>query len=155
MSINLRGEQEIFRLEVDTTAKATFVEMARWTKFLAIFAFIMMGLALAGSVIAGIILSKFYDNSANTQPLVDGGATASIVVAVIAIIVIAINLYPAYALLKFSTCIKAAVAADDKEEFNRAVRYLKNMFKYFGIMMIVVVCIYALQIGLTMLNLGR
>jgi membrane-anchored glycerophosphoryl diester phosphodiesterase (GDPDase) len=154
MPVVLRDDPLIFKLEVDATAKSDLTEMARWTKFLAVLAFVMMSLALVGSVIGGVILARFSD-AANAQGANDASVTAPFFIAVVAVVVIAVNLYPAYALFKFSTCIRHAVGTEDKEQFNRGIRYLKNMFKYFGIMMIVMVIIYALQILLTMMNTGR
>jgi len=39
-----RDNSEIFSMDVDDHAKITFLEMARWTKFLAILGFIVIGL---------------------------------------------------------------------------------------------------------------
>jgi hypothetical protein len=150
MAINLRDEPEIFRLEVDGTARSHFLEMARWTRFLAIFCYILMALALVGGVLGSFILSKYADNNALGQSPLGPALAITIVV-----VIVGIYFYPTYSLLKYSTSIKEAVTTDNKELFNQAIRHLKNVFKYFGILMIIVIAIYGLQIVLTLLNIGR
>ncbi len=49
---------DLFSLEVDDTAKSTFLEMARWTKFLSILGLIFLGLM----VLIGLILGMMADS---------------------------------------------------------------------------------------------
>jgi hypothetical protein len=65
---------------------------------------------------------------------------------VVYILVVCLYFYPVFALLKFSNLIKPAVQAANKEQFNNAFRYLKNMFKYIGILTIIFLSFYGIAI---------
>jgi len=128
---------EIFGMELDPMVKSTFLEMARWTKFLSILGFIALGLMLVGGFFVGIALSKMASGNA-----LAGVGTTGIIM--IYIVIAAINFYPVYALMKYSTCMKSALNTNNKLKFNEAVHYLKNFFKYFGILAVIVLCLYGL-----------
>ena len=135
------NRSEIFSLEIDERAKTTFLEMARWTKFLAILGYIFLGLmVLAGlglAMVAGTV-SEMANN-----PLAGVGAAGMIIMF---LVVVGLYFYPIYALMKYSSSMKSAMVTGSKEQFNTAVMYLKNMFKYMGILMIIVLCIYGIAI---------
>ena len=131
----MEQDTELFKLEIDETAKATFLEMARWTKFLAIMGFIFLGLIM----IAGIVIAMFIDTMGASSPFAAFGAVGTMLYF---LVIAAVTFYPLYALLRFSTGIKPAVKNADKERFNKALKALKNTFKYYGIMMIIFLGIY-------------
>ncbi len=97
---NKETETGIFKMEVDTTAQSHFLEMARWTKFLAIMGFIFMGLLMIACFVVGLFL-------ANSNTPVAG--INSTMFATIYLVVAAIYIYPIYALYKYSTQIKKAM----------------------------------------------
>ncbi len=131
---------DIFSMEIDESVKATFLEMTRWTKFMSIVGFIVISLMVLGGIIFGLIASNLsiYNNML--------GGYASVVIIAYVVIAAAINFYPIYALLKYSTGMKTAMLSNDKSKFNESVAYLKNMFKYIGILMIIVLALYGLLI---------
>lgn len=131
---------DIFSMEIDESVKATFLEMTRWTKFMSIVGFIVVSLMVLGGIIFGLIASNLsiYNNML--------GGYASVVIIAYVVIAAAINFYPIYALLKYSTGMKTAMLSNDKNKFNESVAYLKNMFKYIGILMIIVLALYGLLI---------
>lgn len=130
---------DIFKMEVDTTAQSTFLEMARWTKFISIFGFILMALGL----IAGIFMSTFIANYSGVYP---GGINTIVVMSVFYIVLIILYVYPTYALFKYSVLIKKSIQTANTALFNSAVRYLKNMFKYLGILLVISIILYGLFI---------
>ncbi len=135
-----QNKSEIFTLEVDETTKSTLMEMGRWTKFLAILGFVMLGLMVAAGVILGVVMSR-YSSMATAIPYI---GTAGLVL--IYVVFAGLYFYPTFALYKYSTCMKQALNSNNKLSFNKALVYLKNMFKFFGIMMIVLLCLYGLII---------
>ena len=54
--------------------------------------------------------------------------------------------FPVYYLLKFSTLSKLAIEGNDSKLLEEAMRYLKMMFKFMGILVIIVLSIYLLGI---------
>ena len=129
-------EGKVFNLGVDEEAKSYMLEAARWGKFLAIIGFIGLALMLLGFLFLGDYMSA-YSSGANLGP------TGRMIYG---IIVVAICFYPVYALLKFSNLIKPALLTSNQQMFNTAFRYLKGMFKYYGILMIIMLGLYALMI---------
>jgi hypothetical protein len=137
-NFNNSGESDIFRMEIDDHSKSLFLEMTRWTKFLAILGFIFLGLILIGGIFVGMAVSKI-----TYSPLAGIGSAGVIMIYVV---IAAVNFYPTYALLKYSTAMKAALHTNSKQKFIEAVSHLKNFFKFFGILMVISLCLYGLII---------
>lgn len=122
---------------IDENGKAHFLEMAKWTKFLAIMGFIMMGIM----IVAGLFMGSIFASIPGYNAV---GALSGIGFAIFYTLISAIYFYPIYALYKFSTLIKPALAYNDTAMFNEAIAYKKNMFKYMGILTIILIAMYAL-----------
>jgi hypothetical protein len=129
----------LFTLEIDESAKRTFLEMARWTKFLSIMGFIFLGLM----VLAGIVIAVVADSLPGNSPFAAFGIVGTMAYF---LGIAAVTFYPIYALLRFSIGIKPAIKSADKLRFNNAITALKNTFKYYGIMMIIFLGIYGVVI---------
>ena len=140
------GQSDIFKLEIDSAAKSSFLEMARWTKFLAILGYVIMGMVLVLGIFISVFMNSFYEAYGGTSPLAALGSGGPIIIMLVFTVITSIYIYPTYALMKYSSCIKAALTTDNKEQFNIAIRYLKNMFKYIGIFTIVLMALYGVQI---------
>lgn len=137
-----QDKSEIFTFEVDESAKSTLMEMSRWTKFLAIVGFIFIGIMVFAGIILAFTLSR-YAGVASSSPL---GGIGSPGIMLLYVVFAAIYIYPTYALYKYSTGMKYAISQNDKPKFNQALTFLKNMFRYIGILMIVAICGYGLAI---------
>ena len=148
------GKQEIFKLEIDQDAKTSFLEMARWTKFLAILGFVVLGLIMSIGIIFSIYLPTFAESMGgpSATAISSLGAAGPLLVIAFFLVFAAVEIYPIYALFKFSSSIKKALNTDSKEQFNSAIRHLKHMFKYFGILAIIVLALYGIQICLAILG---
>lgn len=131
MENSFRDDKSLFNLQVDETSKAHLREAARWGTFLAIMAFIGMGLALVMFTVAGAQMATMGGRNSLYDVL---GVTGTILYFAF---IIGIYFYPVYALLRFSSNIKAAVNTADQERFNKGLAYLKGMFKYMGILTII------------------
>ncbi len=127
-----REQSGIFNLEVNEHVKHIFLNMARWTKFLAILGFIFIGIMVVGLVLV-FILSKteLSGLDSNTKTVLVGETIG------LCIVSIGISFYPSYTLLMYSARIKRAFSAQSQEQFESALNQLKNNFKYVSILMIV------------------
>lgn len=140
MENSFREESKsIFNLQVDETSKSHLLEAAKWVKFLTIVSIIGMGLMLLFMIFAGAAMSSAYSGSAGMGAL---GATGMIIVF---IFIFAIYFYPIYAMLKFANLTKAGLLTSNQEQFNAGLGYLKGAFKYMGILMIIILGLYALM----------
>lgn len=142
------GQSDIFKLEIDSDAKNNFLDMARWTKFLAILGFVVQGLILVLGIFASLFINRFYEAYGGASPFANLGAAGPVAVMAIFLLIITVYIYPTYMLMKYSTTIKAALLNDNKEQFNTAIRCLKNVFRYIGVLVLVVLAIYGIQIML-------
>lgn len=131
-------------IKIDDVAKAHMLEIGRWGKFLAIVGFIMMGLLiLLGVVLAVAMPSLPVDQSMNNGSAAIMGMMGGFML-FIYVILAAIYFYPTWALYKYAVVIKRAIANNDQQQFNDAFGYLKGCFKYMGILMIILLCFYAM-----------
>jgi hypothetical protein len=123
---------------LDETSKAYLLETTRWTKFLSILGFIFIGfmiLFLLIMMVAGSALSAY-------SP---GMETFGVLGAVIVmILLVAFYFYPIYALWKFSTNMKSGINTNNQEQITEGFRYQKNMYRFLGIVAIIILALYLL-----------
>ncbi len=146
------GKNDIFKLEIDQDARNNFIDMARWTKFLSVFGFVILGLLMAMGLFFGLYINKFAEMYGSASPVAALGMIGPIVIILMFVLVISIYIYPIYALLKFSSGIRNAMISENKELFNRSVKHLRNMFRYMGIVLIISLGLYGIQIFFVVLS---
>ncbi len=129
----------LFELQLDDVALSALTETAKWNKFMAIVWFVLCGLLAIGSVFMG-----FYIASAaftDTSPLSGvGGAFVSIFY----LFITAIQFIPNIFRYRFSVKMLNAIRNSDQALLIESLNNLKYYSKYWGIVTIVVVSIYAL-----------
>lgn len=132
---------EKFELQLDTTAKDFVKEIAKWAYFLSIIGFIGIGLLLIIAVFAG----AFFSAMGSTMPGmgVYGGSFGAAMGAIY-FLMAAFYFFPVYYLFKFSSNAKKAFRDNDSEALTSSFGYLKSHYKFIGILMIVLLAIYAL-----------
>ena len=137
----MEENQSLFGLNLDEQSKGFLAECARWGRFLAIMGFIVCVLvilagvyiATAGTQIMGGAFSQYGGTSSRGL----GGA-----VAFIYILIAVIYFFPCLYLFRFSSHMKAALAANDQANLTVSFQNLKSMFKYVGIITIVIISFY-------------
>ena len=138
------GITDIFKMEIDDYSKSNFIEMSRWTKFLAVVFFTISSIA----VVAGVFLSFLAPRLNNASQITSAGTPGPAIIITSILVGIATNFFPAYSLLKYSSNVRSALKTGNKDQFNAAIRHLKNMFKYVGILMIIMLLVYGIGIAL-------
>jgi Family of unknown function (DUF5362) len=126
-----------FSIEVDEEGKSILLEMVRWTKFLAIISFVMLAIMMLG----GFAMGAVFQSAMSQNPALAG--ISSVAIILYYLVLGAIILYPALLLYRYSIRMKDALQTASKEKFNQAIRYLKNVFQYNGILIIIGLCLYA------------
>lgn len=140
-------EEEKPQLVLDDYGKANLLETARWAKFLAILGFVFMGFYVLGGIALVSAIASSPELGAITKTF---GATGIVFLyAILGFIFI----YPFYAQYKFSSLIKPAIRDMDSVKLNAAFRYLKNFYKYNGIIALIFIGFYGL-IFIIMLIIG-
>jgi len=143
-------QNELFSNTIDETGKAYILETARWARFVAIVMIILQSLMLVLAVIFS------YANGADVSRLMgqQAGLAAGVAVFIFYVFILLIFFYPLICLLKFSGKIRTALATGDTELISEAFRNLKNMFKFFGIFLIVILAVYGIVMLIGLLSLA-
>ena len=127
-------------LQITEQAKSFILETAKWAKFLAIVGFVFIGLMVLGALfmlIAGASLPGM------------GGAGAG--VGILYLLMALLYFFPTYYLLIFANKIKVGISQSIQNDVDTGFENLKSMFKFMGILMIVVLGIYALFIVIALI----
>lgn len=129
-------------LHVDNNAKAYLAETAKWAKFLSIIGFIGMGLM----VIMGFFMGSIIANKAYMLGMSGGEGLLMSSFSFIYIVIAAIYIYPLWKLYQFADLSKRALVTNDSSLLTSALEAQKSMFKFMGILTIVMLAIYAIGI---------
>lgn len=130
-----QNEKSIFNLGIDDEANYNLLELAKWARFLGIIGYVFLGLMVVASFIFMFAFSE----------LSSGVMTATAIILVY-LVIAGLYFYPVYALYKSGKEIKSGLLSSDQIEFNRGLQYLKNCFKYMGILTIVILSFYAIAL---------
>jgi len=133
---------DIFENGLNEQSKAYLLETTRWTKFLAIVGFIGLGFLVIAALVIMTMGSYFSGAIPGLSSI--GGVLGSIGIGLIYLIIAAFYFYPMYSLFKFSTKMKLGIRTNNQETITEAFRHQKNMYKFMGILMIIVLCFYLL-----------
>ena len=131
-------------LTVTTISRGFLSETAKWAKLLSILGFIMCGL-MAILAFAMPFLMSFMPG--NEMMPMGGAAMAKGMGAMLTVFYLGfavLLLMPCLYLYRFSTKMKMALMQTDTEVLDTSFSNLKSFFKFYGIMSIVILSIYAL-----------
>lgn len=133
------NRESIFNFGIDEDSRASMLETAKWTKFLAIVGFMFLGLMLLIVLFAMLGMGAFGDMMDDMGDMAAGFVGLSFMFLVIGVICFFATFY----LYKYATTIKPAIITANQGQFNDAQRYLKRFFKIIGIIATVILAIYA------------
>ncbi|MDH7462342.1 DUF5362 family protein [Chitinophagaceae bacterium 26-R-25] len=125
-------------LTIDTQSDRYLRETAKWNKFLAILSFIFCGLM----VLAGLFLTfaAGFMMSSLQMPFAGMGFFWLIYFLVFAVLTIIPNLYR----YRFAAQVLQALDTNDQVTLTSSLGNLKSFYRFYGIMMIVLISIYVL-----------
>jgi Family of unknown function (DUF5362) len=136
----------LFELVIDHESSSFLNETARWGKFLSIVGFVTCGLLAVASFFIGSIMSRsaLASYSADGAGAYGAGFAAGITAVYLAIAVL--YFFPCLYLYRFSVRLKAALNGNDQVQLNQALKNQKSLFKFIGILTIIVLAFYALAL---------
>ena len=132
-------ETGFFDTNLDNIAKAHLLETVRWTKFLAILGFIGTGFL----VLAAISI-MFMGNMMNQAIGGMWGTMGAVGMGILYLVFAVVYIIPVISLYKFSTHMKNGINTNNQELINEGFRHQKNMYRFFGIISIIVLALYLL-----------
>ncbi len=138
-----------FGLQVDNGNIPFLVEAAKWAKFLGILGFILCALMVICGLFAGTFFESVFQLNSDLNSL---GAAGSIFITVWLVLIALLYFFPSLYLFNFASKMQAAIRSNDQVYLNSSFKNLKSCFKFWGILLIIVLCIYA--IGITFAVIG-
>lgn len=135
LSDNRDGIKE--NLSLSKNAISFLLETAKWSHFLAILGFVLVGFMVLIGLFAGTLLSLIPET---TGLPISGG-----VIGIIYTIMGALYFFPALFLYKFSRKMKEAIKSYSDEELESALDNLKSHYKFIGIFAIITISLYILM----------
>ncbi|MFL5742064.1 MAG: DUF5362 family protein [Flavisolibacter sp.] len=136
----MEDNSSLFSLTIDPVTKSHLLETARWGRFLAIMGFILCVLIVVLGVFFGSLMTRIY-NRDGIQPMPAG---MNIVMACVYLVIAVIYFFPCLFLFRFSSGIKLALNSNEQDRLNASFENLKSLFRYVGIMTIIILVIYGL-----------
>lgn len=136
------NEQKSEHLYIDETGKENLLQSVKWSKFIAIFLFVILGLMILGGLMLGAtgsVLEQYSYASGNAS-----FAGMSKVLMVTYILMAILYFFPTLYLYKFSSLIKSSMYLNNQQQFNEALVYQRKMYKFVGIMVMIMIILYAL-----------
>lgn len=118
-------------VEINSQISNYLKETAKWTNFLSVVGFVMIGLMVIGAFMAMAVGSSF------SGPGAAAGGLAYLLMALL-------YFFPILYMYNFSKKIKIGLNSSIQSEVELAFENLKKMFKYMGVLMIVILSIYAI-----------
>jgi len=119
-----------------TEIKDYLQETAKWTKFISIVGFIFVGIMVLGSLFMG-----FAGLGASA-----GMPFPPILFSLVYLVFALIALIPLLYLYRFSSNMQAALNINDQLALTESFKNLKSFFKFYGIYLAVILCLYGLML---------
>jgi hypothetical protein len=132
---------DLFDLRIDPQTSSLLTQGAKWGRFLAIVGFVSCGLILLLSLFAGSIFSSAFKNYYGESAFV-GSAFISFSYVLIALLLF----FPCLFLYNYSTKMLQALRGNDQELLSSSFRNLKSLFKFYGVMTVIMLAFYAIFI---------
>lgn len=126
-------------LTLTTGSKMFLKESAGWTKFISIVGFVFLGILVIVALFAGSIIGAAMQSSGMEMM---GGAFITVLYLAMAVL----YFFPIYYLFQFSSKMKAALAQQSSALLEEAFSNLKSHYKFMGILLVIVLAIYAIAL---------
>lgn len=139
------NQTSLFGMGIDPTVKTHLAEAARWARFLAIVGFVICALIVVLGIFAGSVFS-FFSNRYTEPGTADFTSGIGAVMTVVYLIFGLIYFFPCLFLFRFASNMKKALASNDQITLTTSFQNLKVMFRYVGILTIIVLAFYAIAI---------
>lgn len=118
-------------------------ETAKWAKFLAIVGFVMIGFMVIFSLMFGAFSSTIL-SQAQTAPGYPGAGFPIASFVVLYLLLAVLYFFPTLYLFRYATKTQSAIRSANNDLLIEGLGYMKSVFKFWGILTIVILGLYAL-----------
>lgn len=133
-----------FTLQVDNNNTSFLTEAAKWGKFLAIIGFIICGLIVLCALFASTFLSVAF-RQVDSQ-FAGLGSAGGVIISIYYLVVGLLYFFPSLYLFNFASKMQTAIRNNDQDSLNHSFKNLKSCFKFWGILIIIGLCIVGIAI---------
>jgi len=132
--------QEV-KLIVTEEMRSYFYDMSKWARFLSVVGFVISAFLTIGSFGIGAAITANPGMLNQLGPLAGIGATG---ITIFYLLLALFFFYPSLLLFRFSTKGKHGILFGDQENLDDAISHVKSLFKFWGIITIVLIVGYFL-----------
>jgi hypothetical protein len=141
----MEQSSNLFELQLDQPSINYLSEAARWSRFLSILGFIYCGFMVIFGLFFGT-LSRMMPTTGDSGMAIGMTTMGSGFFGVLFVVMSVVMFFPALYLWNFSSKIRKAFNNNDQPLLTESLKNLKSFFKFYGIILIVVLSIYALAL---------
>ena len=131
----MNQDNEPKTMQLDPSALIHLQQTRKWTNFLSIIGFVMIGF---------LAILAFAVPRLSGMPTMGQTYGFGAIYTIIVLIFVVVYFFPIYYLYSFSRYARLALANNDGASFTEAMRYLKMHYRFMGILIIILLSIYAL-----------
>ncbi len=142
---NTTSETTESRLEITTNIQQDLHSAGKWSQFLAIMGFIGVGFMVLGGITISIIFAFIPGSEMNIFPF------PAFLFGLLYLILAVVYFFPVLYLYRFSESLKMAIHQKKQAHLVNATKNLRAHYKTFGIIVIVILCLYPIFIILMIL----
>jgi hypothetical protein len=141
----MEQQENLFDLHLDQQSVNYLSETARWSRLLSIIGFIYCGfMAIVGLFFGSMMSRMMAPGLGGSEATLPGVGTAFL--SFFIILMALILFFPAYYLYNFSSKMRRALRNNDQAVLTDSLKNLKSFFKFYGIIVIIVLSVYALAL---------
>lgn len=137
---------QLEELTLTNASKRFLKETAKWSFFIAILGFVLIGFMVLLAVFSGTVMSL----AQQMQPGMPEGM--GMILSGLYICIAILYFFPVYYLLQFSNKMKKALATKSDEMLANAFEMLKSHYKFIGVFTIITISLYLLMFVVAMLG---
>lgn len=123
-------------ISISSESASYLKEVAKWSSFLSIVGFCIIGIMVIFALFAGTVFSSFDQYSQTPLPV------SGFLFSLLYLLMSLLYFFPVLYLFNFSRNLKTALAQTDPSALEEAFRNLKAHYKYVGILTIIVLTLY-------------
>lgn len=136
-----KEEPQEVKLIVTEEMRSYLYDMSKWARFLSVVGFVISAFLTLGSFGIGAAVTANPGMLNQLGPLGGIGATG---ITIFYLLLALFFFYPSLLLLRFSAKVKQGVLFGDQENLNDAIAHVKSLFKFWGVITIVLIASYFL-----------
>lgn len=120
------------------------LETAKWSKFLSIVGFVVIGFMVLAALFIGSIMGTAFSTLPMDESIPFDASVLSSIMTGFYLLFALFYFFPTLYLYRFSTQMQTAIHSNSQDELSQSFSNLKSMFKFWGIFTAVILGFYAL-----------